>query len=72
MRDRNHLGTIICIRIYALFVVRHVYAAPSPRLEHRFSATLLGGCRRYSPECREEFFSETRLPRITNTGSPVL
>jgi hypothetical protein len=43
MRDRNHPGTIICIHIYALFVVRHVFAAPSPRSEHRFSAALLEG-----------------------------
>jgi hypothetical protein len=44
MWDRNHPGTIICMRIYASFVIRYVFAAPSPRLEHRFSATLLGTC----------------------------
>jgi len=35
IRDRNHPGAIISIRVYALFVVRHVFTALSPRLESR-------------------------------------
>src|SRR5215204_2021084 len=41
MRDRNHPQTIISIHLYALFMVRYVFATPSPRSEPGFSATLL-------------------------------
>jgi Transposase DDE domain/Transposase domain (DUF772) len=42
MRDRNHPQKIISIHLYALFMVRHVFATLSPRSEPGFSATLLG------------------------------
>ena len=41
MQDRNHPQTIISIHVYALFMVRHVFATLSPRSELGFSATLL-------------------------------
>jgi hypothetical protein len=41
MRDRNHPQTIISIHLYALFMVRHVFATLSSRSEPGFSATLL-------------------------------
>ncbi len=41
MRDRNHPQPIVSIHVYALFMVRHVFATLPPRSEPGFSATLL-------------------------------
>src|SRR5215207_6089281 len=60
MRDRNHPQTIISIHLYALFMVRYVFATPSPRSEPGFSATLLGRCStRFCGSCAAVLLGET-------------